>query len=64
MARTYDTDLEVGDTCEITAALLSSYAGQRGTVAYVGSDRIEVAIGDAIIPFVPCEVIIAERRVA
>lgn len=56
MERTYDALLEVGDLCEISGECLSSYAGQIGRVAYLGRDRIEVEIGEAVIPFLPCEV--------
>jgi hypothetical protein len=51
-----------GDTVRITATLLSSYANQYGRVVYVGSDRIEVELGDAVIPFLPCEVAPADLR--
>ena len=56
MERTYDPLLVAGDLCVISAECLSCYAGQIGRVAYLGRDRIEVAIGEAVIPFLPCEV--------
>ena len=40
----------------ITAAYLSGWAGRVGVVVYVGTDRVEVAIGEAIISFLPEEV--------
>lgn len=51
--------LEEGDTVKITALL---WCGQYGRVAYVGADRIEVELGDAVIPFLPCEVERADLR--
>lgn len=54
--RTYCADLAHGQAVQITGAYYSAWAGQFGTVAYVGADRVEVEIRGAVIPFLPGEV--------
>ena len=59
IARPRCADIADDAHVRITAALLSGWAGRVGRAVYVGTDRIEVAIGEAVISFLPEEVEVA-----